>query len=238
MNNLQVLSLLQSTYGSANWNNWTVNRWDFYDYVRYPVGGTVSLAFFNIAQGGVDPNSSLAKSLEQCNVPKARSFGQVYFILQQIRVHASILPKARQHATIQADTAVTYQAMTNMMSKYLELTRRGVLNVQIGQKQYFDIEQPLTMAPPGFGIDIKQHASSYVSAAGLWTSDSVWVQQNPSSQNVYSLAIPQVIEPEQTVDVTIDYPSTSPVFTGLVDAVDPRIDIGVIFSGYIARPAQ
>jgi hypothetical protein len=46
-----------------------------------------------------------------------------------------------------------------------------------------------------------------------------------------------VIEPENSIDVSMNWPTTSPVFTGLVNSGDIRLDIGVIFDGYIVRPA-
>lgn len=231
-----ALQTLQRRYGSADWTRWESQRWQFYDYIRYPAAGTTQLRFFSIALGGTDPVSTLAKTLEQTNLSKGASFGQVYFIIQQIRTHAFFLPKSRQNATIAADADVIYTTMSDAMSKFNELMRDGVLNISILAKKYFDIERPLVTAPPGFGLTIYQHASSFLAA---FPRAGIWATQNPNASSVYDCNPPQVVEPEQSFEVTLDYPnSLSPVFTGLVDSVDPRIDIGVIFDGYIVRPAQ
>ncbi len=235
---LSVLAQLQATIGSANWNSWTLNRWDFYDYVRYPAAGTTKLSFFNIAQGGVDPNSSLPKTLEQTNVPKARSFGQVYFIVEQIRFHYSILPKTRQPSGISSDANLVSQTVSKAMPKMSELIRCGWLQSRIGTKDWWQINRPGEMCPPGFGVRILQHGSKYQSAATAFTQASSWVQQNSDPDDVYSVSVSQLIEPEQTFEASLNWASTSPAFTGLVDSADLAIDIGMYLSGYIARPGQ
>lgn len=233
---VSALQTLQRRYGSADWTRWEAQRWQFYDYIRYPAAGTTQLRFFSVALGGTDPVSGLAKTLEQTNLSKGASFGQVYFIIQQIRTHPFFIPKNRQHATIAADADVIYTTMTDTMSKFVELMRRGILNISILAKKYFDIERPFVTAPPGFGLTIYQHASSFLAGS---TQGGIWAVPNPNGSSVYDANPPQVIEPEQSFEVTLDYPDgTSPVFTGLVDSVDPRIDVGVILDGYIVRPAQ
>jgi hypothetical protein len=233
---VKALQTLQRRYGSADWTRWEAQRWQFYDYVRYPLAGTTQLRFFSVALGGQDPNSLLAKTLEQTNLSKGASFGQVYFIIKQIRTHAFFLPKNRQNATIAADADVIYTLMTDAMSKFVELMRDGVLNIEILAKKYFDIERPLVTAPPGFGLTIYQHGSSFLAAS---PQAGIWAVQNPNGSSVYDANPPQVVEPEQSFQVTLDYPNgLSPVFTDLVGGGGPVIDIGVIFDGYIVRPAQ
>ena len=233
MNSTQIIDQLQRRFGSADFTKWQFHRWSFYDYVRYPTAGGTQLTFFSIPLGGTDPNSSLGKTMEQTNVPKARSFGQVYFFVQQIRTHLHVLAKNRQHATISGDADVITSTYSDMMNALLNLSGQGVLNFPIGSKHYFDIVKPFETCPPGFGVNISQHASS-ASAA-----DRYLFQQSNKLDDVYSVTPAQMIEPEQTVEITIDFPNaTSPALTGLVNAVDPRLDVGVILDGYIARPAQ
>lgn len=83
MNSIQVLQVLQARFGSADWNQWHIYRQPQYDFIRYPTAGTTSISFLNVALGNTDPNSSLAKTLEQTNLSKPRSFGQNYFILDR-----------------------------------------------------------------------------------------------------------------------------------------------------------
>lgn len=230
-----ALQILQRRFGSADWRRWQAQRWQQYDWIRYPAAGTTQLRFFSVVLGQQDPTSTLAKTLEQTNLTKAASFGQVYYIITQIRTFPFFIPKGRQIAALENDTDLLYTTISNAMSKFVELMRRGVLNISILQKQYFDIERPFVNAPPGFGIDIQQHAASFLAA---YTNSSLWARPNPDGAATYDVNPPQVVEPENNITVTIDYPTTSPVFTGLVNSADPRIDVGVLFDGYIVRPAQ
>jgi hypothetical protein len=233
-----ALGQLQRSYGSADWSQWQNYRWQQYDYVRYPAAGAAQLQFFTVGLGGADPNAStVPKTLEQTNLTASGQFGQVGMLIAQIRLHARILPKGRQAAGIANDADVLWTTYTNMMSKYLELLRRGVLSISIQSKEYFTISEPLRTCPPGFGVEIQQHASSYIAAAGAWTTFSAWVQQNPDADNIFNVDPPQYIEPAQTFTAQITYPDgTGPVFTNLVSAASPALDIGLIFDGYIVRP--
>lgn len=233
-----LVTELQRRYGTANWSKANSVRFPMYDYIRYPAAGTTSLQFFTIPLGGVDPNSSTAKTLEQTNFNTAAKLGAVNFLATQIRTHLCILPKGRQPSGITADTAYIYQASSNAMAKFIELIHRGVLNVQFGNRGYWQIENPFQNCPPGFGVDVQQHASSYVAAASLWTKGSQWALQNSEPNNIYKQLPPQWIEGDQTIQATIDFPDgTSPVFTSLVDSVDIRIECGLILDGYQIRPA-
>ena len=234
MNNQTVLRTLQGRIGSADWSKWQIHRWQFYDYVRYTAAGVAQLTFFANPLGSTDPVSALAKTLEQTNVPKARTFGQVYFIINQIRTHIMIVPRARQVAAVTNVTdwlfVAAHTALTTLIN---DLSHQGVLNIKIGQKDYFDIDQPFTNCPPGFGIHINQWCGVTAATAG-----AVKVfRQSPNAEDVYDVSPPQMVEPEQTIEATIDFPNgNTPSIAGLVGP--PVVDIGLIFDGYIARPAQ
>lgn len=235
----EVLQFLQGRYGSADWSNWQIQRWPFYDQVRYPTAGTVSLPLFQVPLGGVDPNSSLGKTTEQTNVTLPGCFGNVFYIITQVRTLGYPVPFGRQHATIIADADVIFTTYTNMMDKLLELQRRGVLNMTIGYKQYLQLQSPFLRAPAGFGVDIDQHSSSFISAGSAWTKAACWVNPDNDQDNVYNQTPPQVIEPNQNFQMSLTYPDgTGPVFTTLVDGVSPAVDVLVSFDGWIVRPAQ
>jgi hypothetical protein len=236
MQNINYLALLQQQIGSSKWDQWTALRWQFYDYATYPAAGCTQLQFFIQPVGGTDPVSTLVKTTEDTNCPKQRSLGQVFFVMQNIRTHICIAPKNRQAAAIANNATLLYgnNGVNKAFSKIYEIMRRGVLNIRIGQKAYFDIPYPLCNAPAGFGLDITQHAAVYSASA----SAGLWVQSDPDRANVYDVAPPQMIEPEQTFDVTLDYPTTSPVLTSLVNSADLLVRVGVIFDGYLARPSQ
>ena len=243
-----VICALQRKYGSQKMNSWDIQKWSFYDYVRYPAAGTTELNFFAIAQGGVDPVSGLTKTLEQTNCPKTRSFGNVVFVLEQIRTILAPLPKQRQPAGIIANNVIFtsdgYSALDNML---VSLAQAGVLDIKIGQKDYFDVSQPFLKCPPAMGVNIIQHAANKQAGAAAEVGiRSVKFQQSTQRNNIYTLTPKQVIEPEQTFEVKIQFPAgASPavpfILQSVVNAptgVQPYLDIGIYFDGYIARNIQ
>lgn len=239
MTSAEVLGLLQARYGSANWQQWQIQRWPFYDQVRYPAAGTVALPLMQIPVGSVDPNSGLGKTTEQTNITMPGSFGNVYYIINQIRTLAHLIPHGRQHATIIADADVIYTTYTNCMDKLLELQRRGVLTFSIGFKEQLQVQSPFLRAPAGFGIDINQHSSSFVAGGAVFTKAACWVTNDNDEANCWNQTPPQIIEPNQQFALRIDWPDgLGPVFTNLVDGVSPAVDIQIIFDGYIVRPSQ
>jgi hypothetical protein len=119
--------------------------------------------------------------------------------------------------------------------KILNMMGMGVLQITIGQKQYFDIPTPFKYCPPGFGPDVHEHGC----VGTLTESESWYAQQSNDLADVYSVQPAQMVEPEQTIEVKITFDNANtPVFTNLVEGVSPSIDVGVIFDGYIVRPSQ
>lgn len=231
MNSVEILQQIQSKIGSANWSDWGIYRWQWYDYVRYPGAGLNEVLFFVNPLGATDPNSGLQKTLEQTNSPKARSFGQTFYIITQIRTHVHLLPKLRQPSALANDANLLYTTIEGMWDAYVDLLGAGVLQIKIGQKDYFEEEKPFRRLPPGFGPAIYNHASL--------ATDCSWHQQSRKQDDVFAITPAQMIEPEQTIDCSVQFPEGIPaVFTNLVNSATPSIDIGLIFDGYIVRPAQ
>ncbi len=236
MLSINAIAALQGKYGSAIWSQWSNLRWPQYDYARYAPAGITSLSLFAVPIGGVDPVSALTKTTEQTNMQASGTFGQVGQLITQIRCHAFILPLNRQPTGINNDADVLWTTFSNMMSKYLELLRRGVLQMFINSKEFFTISQPFTRCPPGFGVRIQQHGASYISG---FTKFSIWAQQSPNTEDVFDLNPPQFVEPNNTFQVQLNYfDGTGPVFTTLVSSATPAIDIGVILDGYQIRPTS
>jgi len=230
-NNSAIIQALQQKFGSADWKKWSMHRWAFWDYVRYANAGVSSLSFFANGQGSTDPVSTLAKTQEQTNIDRSRSFGQVYFMLAQIRTHIHILPKNRQLSGISDDANVITTTYTDMMYAMQRLAGQGVLTLDILAKNYVEIEQPFRTCPPGMGVKIGQHASSQITEAAWW-------QQNPDMGNLKNFTPPTIIEPEQTFDCKINFPNANSPAIPTVSSAAPAVNIGVIFEGYILRPAQ
>ena len=151
-----ILDALQQRFGTADWTQYQVIRGQKYDFIRYPNLGTNQLSFFSIPIGGVDPNSQLAKTLEQTNLVKNASFGQEYFAITQIRTYAGFLPKSRQNGTIATDVNSVWNGYSasdaNAVEALNNLFNRGILRgdalaryvrTQVGGRLIEDMPLPL-----------------------------------------------------------------------------------------------
>jgi hypothetical protein len=239
-NSIQALNLLQSVYGSAQFDNYEVIRYSYWDYNAYNPAGTTSMSFFTIPQGGTDPVSGLGKSAEQTNMVKQGSFGQVYVIWTQIRMDVMLLPLSRQSSAVQALTSCLYAQYATAQAQLLNLINQGVLVINIGQKQFFDIQRPFRRTPPGFGIDVQSMGSTTTTVTtGPWVS--AYVTPSPRDRDTYTLAPVQLIEPEQQFQCTLTFPNgLSPAFTSGngIGGNTAALSVGLIFDGYVARPIQ
>lgn len=201
-------------------------RYQFWDYPRLTAAGVTSLSFFNVQQGATDPVSSQSKTLEDTNVTKSNQL-PYDFKLNRIRTHINILPKNRQPAGINNQTNTVTKWMRGMMSAFADLASTGVFNLTLNNKNTLRIEQPFRLCPPGFGVDIDQVQSNDTYA--------LWAQQSHTAP-LYDVTPELFIKRDDVLQVTIDFPNTSPVFTNLVNSTSPYINIGVIFEGYADVP--
>lgn len=236
------LSSLQDTVGSADWSRWTNNRFVFYDYVDYPTAGTTEIQFFAQPMGSTDTyNSSKVKTLEQCNFPESRSFGRVGFRMRQIRTHIRVKPKARQVSAISTATNAITSGYGALMEKLFNLSLQGVLLINIGQKEFWDIGQPFLTCPPGFGPTILDFGGQKTNASS--NSQALWYQQDPCSKSVYSVDPEQLIEAGQTFSARIVFdnaasPALTNIYPNTSGGATPQVEIGLMFEGYILRPMQ
>ena len=244
---LDVLDALQKRFGSANFSRYQIIRQPYYDTVRVQTAGTTQMAFFTVPIGGTDPVGNSQKTLEQTNLVKSGSLGQIFFVLTQIRCYVGLVPKARQvSGTISGDANGTFHGWSSQdpgyQQRYNELLNRGVLNISFAQKSYYQIEAPFVNAGPGFGVQV--HAFGASKVAGDVVKKSIWVQQDNSFTNVWNLSPIQIIEPELQMGVTIDFPDgVSPVFTNTylsqaAAQATPTMEAMVMFDGYSIRPQQ
>lgn len=235
----QVLGLLVDKIGSANWNQWQAQRFQYYDFVRVTDTGalTTPLNFFSNALGSTDPVSATAKTLEQTNLVKPNTFGQVYFVIQQLRTVLRPLVKARQNATVAATTTFSLDQLT-FATRLRQAFSTGVLNFVIGQKAYFDINQPWRTCPPGFGIGTETLVVPFDRTAS--STGNAYVAQSNNLSDIYTMSPPQLIEPEQTFQATIDFPDLGYNFSAAfaANAQNARVEAGIILDGYLFRPVQ
>lgn len=235
---VQQLVNLQNQAGSADWSRWTQNRWSFYDYVQLNPAGDSKLQFFNIPLGQPDPNIvTIVKTYEQTNMNEVRSFGRINFLLKQIRTHIRILPKVRQVGGIGALASSVYNDYTALSEYLMGFVQQGTLLITIGQKEYFDINQPFVTCPPGFGVRIDQHAGN----TGALKNQASWFQQNPDAESIYTVQPEQLIEAGQTFQVNITYDNANyGALTNLMTGgtLTPKVEVGIILDGFVLRPVQ
>jgi hypothetical protein len=223
--------------GSADWSKWQWVRYTFWDYVRVPNTGALNtaLSFFTVALGGADVFSGIQKTLEWTNMNQPGQFGQMYFVIQQIKTHLQLVPKVRQTATTAATT--TYGADQFTVSQRLRsLIGNGVLDFIIGQKNYWHMQQPFRTCPPGFGL------SEVIIPFDLTTSPNgnAYVAQSSDLADVYGVSPPQLIEPAQVFTASITFPDQTYNLSACLDANGQaaNVEAGVILDGYLFRPVQ
>lgn len=227
---------LQQSYGSADWSQWQKIRWTFYDYVSLKAAGDSQLTFFQLPVGQVDTNGPVnhTKTLEDTNMYQTANFGQVNFIIRQIRTHIRVYPKQRQASGISGQASVISFQYSALMNVLIDLQNQGVLVMNIGSKEYFDIPQPFITCPPGFGPDLDMHGAN---TGG--TTQAFWTQQDESDQDVYVMDPQQLIEQTQTFQCTMQFANANyPATTTLVNSTSPLVQVGVLFDGYLLRPRQ
>jgi hypothetical protein len=165
------------------------------------------------------------------------------FIITEIKTHIFVLPKARQAAAVAADTSLitgggatdSYGVANGVWNALWNLSGTGVLNVQFGQKTYFDIEQPFKFCPTGFGVDI---ISTTGFGAGANVTNSNLFQQSENPDDIYKVTPPVLVEKDQNLQIAINWPNgTSPAIPQ-VSAENVLVDIGLIFSGFAILPTQ
>ena len=231
---LNALAQFEQQIGSADWSRWSKNRYCFYDYAQYPPAGTTEMQFFTVPYGALDPVTSTVKTLEQTNMNESRSFGRVNYLICEIRTHIRIVPKPRQVTAINSLTAAIYKDYTALNNVLEDLAHMGTLIIYIGSKEYFDINQPFISAPPGFGPQIEHHAANTGGA-----TQAFWFQQSPCHRDIYRIKPEQLVEAGQTFVTKITFDNAaSPAITNLVNGATPKVEIGIIFDGYILRPIQ
>ena len=249
--NPEIINQLQQRFGSADFSKYQVVRGQKYDFVRVLSAGTNSISFFSNPIGASDPGaggSGIFKTLEQTNLVKSASFGQEYFALTQIRTYLNFVPQARQPGT--PGTNFVYRGYTALadsaMEKLNDMAHRGVLQIKLAQKLYYQVSRPFIMCPPGFGIDVASLASSRTGVNETQVSDTNWrVQLDPRSQSIYNIDPIQIIEPEIQIEAAITFPdgntpdfSACALTTAGVLGSAASVEVGLIFDGYVIRPSQ
>lgn len=252
----QITQMLANRYGTANYGNLQVIKWQYYDYVRMtPSSGVVpqKLNFFSIPQGSTDPNSGIAKTLEETNLDRNGQFTYDY-VITAIRTHLYVLPKSRQNSTGTLTTqanlvtgeAVGSLARANGTMNFLEqLSGRGNLIVNFGQKRYFEIDEPFKKCPIGAGVKVESYGGGAGVVASATPQIGYWYSQSADPRDRYLCTPPLFVERDSIIDASIqfldtDYSATNYTLPDVNATVGSKcfVNVGLCFDGFAIIPTQ
>jgi len=256
----QITQMLASRYGTANYGNLQVVKWQYYDYPRMtPSTGVIpnKINFFSIPQGSTDPNSQIAKTLEETNLDRNGQFTYDY-VITKIRTHLYVLPRSRQNPVGQLNDQAATPALTvgnadgslgqaNGTYSFLEqLSGRGNLIVNFGQKRYFEINQPFKKCPIGAGVEVKQYGGGAAAALAANPQIGYWYSQSADPRDSYLVTPPLFVERDSIIDASIqfldtDYTAANYTLPRVVAATagsQAFVNVGLIFDGFAIIPTQ
>lgn len=234
---ISIISALQQRFGTGVLTDWRINRQPMYDRAAYPAAGTQNLRLMSVPLGAADPVSGLAKTYEQTNFKQSGQIdGQTFYAMRSVRTYLILNPLSRQPAAIRDDADGLYTTFPDMMSKFAEMYRRGVLTISFGETLWYQHERPFVELPAGFGLKFQQYAGT---VTGVPPAQRMWTNAPARALDVWSSSDPVIIEPTQTISCSFDWPDgLSPVFTNLVSGASPAFTVGLEFDGYLIRTAQ
>jgi hypothetical protein len=252
----QITQMLANRYGTANYGNLQVIKWQYYDYVRMtPSSGVVpqKLNFFSIPQGSTDPNSGIAKTLEETNLDRNGQFTYDY-VITAIRTHLYVLPKSRQNSTGTLTTQanlVTGHAVGSLgqasgtMNFLEQLSGRGNLIVNFGQKRYFEIDEPFKKCPIGAGVQVNSYGGGAGAVASATPQIGYWYSQSADPRDRYLCTPPLFVERDSIIDASIqfldtDYSAVNYTLPDVNATVGSKcfVNVGLCFDGFAIIPTQ
>lgn len=238
MNNSQkVLQAIGNRFGTQDPDQLQIQRKSYYDYIRLNVAGTNRLTFFSNAIGSVDPVSQLAKTLEETNLRRSGQLDNP-FVIMQVKTAIEVLPAARQPAGVSALTnLIAGGGLTPVMRVLRNMANLGVLEVQFGQKNYFQIQQPFQSCPPSYGPSIREYGATDT-GGGTFMPASLWFTQSVSPKDAYVVSPPVFVEMAQTLQATIDFYLTNTPAIPQLGGANVAVNVGLIIDGYTVQPVQ
>lgn len=230
----KFLAYMQQRYGSANFSKWQQIRKQYYSYLLYPQAGSTQLNFF-----GFGLNGSGVQGRQFTNMPKAGSFGQVHFLLKQIRCKILMLD-----ATLAPLTAST--DVVNPIADFLYgFIQAGVLEFSIGDKKYLELPRPFLYAPPADGqYEVESPSLTYTLTDGTPNTQLATYLGMPTATlsrraEAGYLVDPNIlIEAEQSFEMKIGFPSGAVPIIGTTPYTATNFAVGVSLDGVLFRPVQ
>lgn len=234
-NSQKVLQAIAGRFGTQDPNQLQIQRWQYWDYIRLAPLGTNRLTFFSNPIGSVDPIGGNAKTLEETNVRRSGEL-DLPFVIMQVKTVIEILPKQRQPAAIIALADGIIQQLTPVHRVLRNMANLGVLSIDFGQKNTFQIEQPFQKCPPGYGPSIRSIGGT--AAAGPAAQESLYYSQSMDPRDVYVVSPPVFVEKGQTFQTVIDFFLINTPAIPVVAAATPLVQVGIVLDGYVVRPVQ
>jgi hypothetical protein len=221
-------------FGTVDYENWQALRGPFYSLVNYPLAGSNSINLFGASLGTVN-NEQLT------NMPDSNSFGIVNLQVKAIRC-ARFLAVENVNGFTGTDASTFY-------SEHIDgIFQSGVLRFKVGDRTQLTLPLPFLYAPPADG-------RAHVYSAGLTNLVLAEAQPNTLVSTVsapphaellsrkgsaFVLDRNKFIAALQNFSVELAWPSgpVAVTATGIVNAQDNPLFVGLVFDGVIFKPMQ
>ena len=134
----QVINAASNKFGTIDYTNWQSIRGQYYSWVTYPQAGASTISFFGnvVGQSGI--------TLADTNMPKAGSFGQVYFLVKTVSLGIKIWNDDLNTFTLANQATLDTRATA---SDWLAgFAQCGVLTWNIGARPFLQVPKQIGRA--------------------------------------------------------------------------------------------
>jgi hypothetical protein len=149
-------------------------------------------------------------------------------------------------ANLVTGEAVGSLARANGTMNFLEqLSGRGNLIVNFGQKRYFEIDEPFKKCPIGAGVKVESYGGGAGVVAGTTPQIGYWYSQSADPRDRYLCTPPLFVERDSIIDASIqfldtDYSSANYTLPDVNATVGSKcfVNVGLCFDGFAILPTQ
>ena len=137
-------------------------------------------------------------------------------------------------------------ARANGTMNFLEqLSGRGNLIVNFGQKRYFEIDMPFKKCPIGAGVQINSYGGGAGVAESTTPQIGYWYSQSADPRDRYLCTPPLFVERDSIIDASIqfldtDYSNANYTLPDVNGTALSKafVNVGLIFDGFAIIPTQ
>lgn len=191
-----------------------------YDRMNYPVGGTTQIRFFSIALGGsttlITAGTAAAKNKTYRDTNWQTSGADLNRAYEAHGVGVIFVPL--QQAPAQTSNPATPGIIDDMM----RVLYGGWLNIETNNNRKFQLPLCLIPAPAMFKASVATTATNTTLVTGGGVT---------SSRDFFMFNVPLVLEPGQTIDMTMNWDGTVALTTG------NTMDIYLVLASYMRKPS-